>query len=99
MGILGRVSTYFGTVESQGRGTLHLHMLIWLKNTPSADQLPTLLKSEDFRERMCSYIRANLRAYVLGLESSESVKEIPREDEITYNRPPNPDLPDYEEQL
>ena len=34
MGVLGEVSAYFGTVESQGRGTLHLHLLIWLKNTP-----------------------------------------------------------------
>ena len=28
MGVLGYVTAYFGTVESQGRGTLHLHLLI-----------------------------------------------------------------------
>jgi hypothetical protein len=28
--VLGPVKAYFGTVESQGRGSLHLHMLIWL---------------------------------------------------------------------
>ncbi|CAF4393037.1 unnamed protein product [Rotaria sp. Silwood2] len=29
-GVLGPVKAYFGTVESQGRGSLHLHLLIWL---------------------------------------------------------------------
>ncbi|KIK22654.1 hypothetical protein PISMIDRAFT_651606, partial [Pisolithus microcarpus 441] len=33
-GILGFVSGYFGVVESQGRGSLHLHMLLWLNDAP-----------------------------------------------------------------
>lgn len=39
IGILGGISAYFGMVECQGRGTLHLHLLIWLKNTPSPDRI------------------------------------------------------------
>lgn len=31
-GIFGKVSAYYGTVEQQGRLTLHLHMLIWVAN-------------------------------------------------------------------
>jgi hypothetical protein len=34
-GIFGDVRGYFGIVESQGRGTLHMHMLIWLANSPN----------------------------------------------------------------
>ena len=30
-GLFGPVSTYFGTVETNGRGMLHLHCLVWLK--------------------------------------------------------------------
>jgi len=30
IGILGQVSNYFGVVETNGRGMLHLHCLIWL---------------------------------------------------------------------
>jgi hypothetical protein len=30
MGIFGEVSTYFGAVETNGRGMLHLHCLVWL---------------------------------------------------------------------
>ncbi|CAF4428723.1 unnamed protein product, partial [Adineta steineri] len=29
-GVLGKIKAYFGTNESQGRGSLHLHMVIWL---------------------------------------------------------------------
>jgi hypothetical protein len=29
-GVLGPTKAYFGTVESQGRGSLHLHILLWL---------------------------------------------------------------------
>ncbi|KAH1907588.1 hypothetical protein KXW47_001287, partial [Aspergillus fumigatus] len=28
-GVLGDISNYFGVVESNGRGTLHLHALLW----------------------------------------------------------------------
>lgn len=99
MGILGRVAAYFGTVESQGRGTLHLHLLIWLKHAPTSDEISELLKSEEFRARIIVYIRANLRAYLPGLESVESVKQIPCHQEIAYNRPPNPDLLEYDNEL
>jgi hypothetical protein len=29
-GILGVVKAYYGTVEAQGRGSLHCHMMIWV---------------------------------------------------------------------
>jgi hypothetical protein len=99
MGILGRVSSYFGTVESQGRGSLHLHLLVWLCHTPTSDELAELFKSEEFRGRVQAYIKANLRAYLPGLESLESVKAIPVEGDIAYSRPPNPNNPNYHEEL
>jgi Helitron helicase-like domain at N-terminus len=98
-GVLGRVSAYFGTVESQGRGTLHLHLLVWLEATPTSDELLTLLKSEEFRARIIAYIQANIRSYLPGLESAESIRSVPRETEIGYNRPPEPDVDGYEQNL
>ena len=29
-GIFGKVTSYIGTVEAQGRRTLHLHIVVWL---------------------------------------------------------------------
>lgn len=99
MGILGYVSAYFGTVESQGRGTLHLHLLIWLKHAPSFDEIRELLQSEEFRARIVAYIQANLRAYLPGLESAESVKRIHQDKGIAFNRPPKPDAPNYDQNM
>ena len=31
-GVLGHTKAYFGTVENQDRGSLHLHLLIWLNH-------------------------------------------------------------------
>jgi hypothetical protein len=99
IGILGEVNAYFATVECQGRGTLHLHLLGWLKHAPTPDEMTSLLHTEDFRQRLKIYIDRNIRAYVPGLESAESVEEIPLEKEISYNLPIDPDLPDYEVRL
>jgi hypothetical protein len=41
--IFGYVNGYFGVVEAQGRGSLHIHLLIWLKNSPNADEMMELL--------------------------------------------------------
>ncbi|OCH89790.1 hypothetical protein OBBRIDRAFT_813030 [Obba rivulosa] len=51
-GILSRVLAYFGTVESQNRGSLHLHLLLWLIGAPMT-----------FRACIVAYIQANLRAH------------------------------------
>ena len=99
MGVFGRVAAYFGTVESQGRGTLHLHLLVWLKHVPSPEEITTLLKTEAFRNRVVAYIRANFRAYVPGLESAESITQLPHNNEVSYSRPPNPDCEDYNQEL
>lgn len=99
MGILGRVAAYFSTVESQGRATLHLHLLLYLMHAPSPDEMLELLKTEAFRERIVAYIRANLRAYLPGLESAESIKTIPRQKDIAYNRPPDPDAANYDDRI
>jgi Helitron helicase-like domain at N-terminus len=31
MGVLGDISNHYGVVESNGRGMLHLHALVWTK--------------------------------------------------------------------
>ncbi|KAJ7446255.1 ATP-dependent DNA helicase PIF1 [Mycena galericulata] len=47
VGIVGLVNGYIGTVEAQGRGTLHLHILFWLAGAPT----------EAFREKMLMFIK------------------------------------------
>ncbi|KIN95600.1 hypothetical protein M404DRAFT_100163, partial [Pisolithus tinctorius Marx 270] len=98
-GIFGFVKAYFGVVESQGCGSLHLHMLLWLKDSPPTDDIEQLLREESFRERVQSFIRANLRAYLPGLESTESMKRIPNDVDVAYCRPPKPQGVHYDEEV
>ncbi|PPQ75527.1 hypothetical protein CVT24_013233 [Panaeolus cyanescens] len=44
-GVYGDVTGYYGTVEQQGRLTLHLHLLLWIKGTPSPQEV---------RDKLCS---------------------------------------------
>ena len=99
MGVLGEVGTYFGVVECQGRGTLHFHCLLWLKNSPSAEDMERYLRMESFRQKIQQYIKANIRAYVPGMESEETVKAIPTRTDIAFSRPPNPDHPNYDHEV
>lgn len=96
MGILGEVRAYFGVVESQGRGTLHLHIFVWLKHAPSADEMLTLLGEPTFRDKVRDYIHRTFRAHLHGVRSEDDLASFPAEPEIAYSRPPNPDLPDYD---
>ncbi|KIN97657.1 hypothetical protein M404DRAFT_159992, partial [Pisolithus tinctorius Marx 270] len=35
IGLFGKCNSYYATVEAQGRGTLHCHMLLWVENHPN----------------------------------------------------------------
>lgn len=98
MGVLGFVEAYFGVVEAQGRGTLHLHMIVWLKDAPTAEEMDQLLKDEAFREKVKAFIRLNIRAHIDGLGSKEEVDATPRQRGVGFCRPPDPDGVDFEVQ-
>ena len=55
-GVLGPTKAYFGTVESQGRGSLHLHMLIWLDHDLTPSQLKASVQNEKFRDDLLKYL-------------------------------------------
>jgi hypothetical protein len=59
-GIFGKTSAYYGTVEQQGRLTLHLHMVIWLKNALSPQDIRDQImdRSSDFQQKMVGYIES-----------------------------------------
>ena len=37
-GVFGKTAAYYGTVEQQGRLTLHLHLLLWIEGSLSPDE-------------------------------------------------------------
>lgn len=55
-GILGPIKAYFGTVENQGRGSLHLHILLWLDHDLTPSQLRESVQNEGFRKGLLDYL-------------------------------------------
>jgi len=94
-GIFGKVASYIGTVEAQGRGTLHLHIIIWLCGSLTSQKMQKALKTEAFRTKIQQYIATNIRADLDGADEA-SVNRMPRECGLSYSRPCNPREPDYE---
>ena len=59
-GLFGRTFAYYGTVEQQARLTLHLHLLLWIENSPTPEEIRrrVLDPQSEFRTRMISYLEA-----------------------------------------
>ncbi|KAH6904030.1 hypothetical protein BKA70DRAFT_1038873, partial [Coprinopsis sp. MPI-PUGE-AT-0042] len=70
-GLYGKCTAYFGTVEAQGRGSLHCHMLIWLEGHPSPTDLRSLLQSSEiYKDHLIPWIEFVMQGDYAGCESS-----------------------------
>ena len=94
-GILGVIEGYIGSVEAQGRGTLHLHTLLWLHGSVPSEQMKQLLLTDEFRSRVKSFIASNIRADLRHSPGS-SILSIPRESCVAFSRPVDPRVTPYE---
>lgn len=55
-GVLGPIDSYFGPVESQGRGSLHTHFLLWLSHKLKPKQLLEEICDPEFRKNLINYL-------------------------------------------
>ena len=59
VGILGQVTNHFGVVETNGRGMLHLHALVWLTGNLGFGTLRArVLRDKSFASRMIRYLES-----------------------------------------
>ncbi|CAF1331175.1 unnamed protein product [Adineta steineri] len=63
-GVLGPIKAYFGTVESQGRGSLHLHLLIWLDHDMKPADIKEQVQNSTFREKLKVYLEDIIKEYL-----------------------------------
>jgi hypothetical protein len=59
-GLYGKTSGYYGTIEQQGRLTLHLHLLLWIAGALSPQEIRDRLVSKDsiFQQDLISYLES-----------------------------------------
>ena len=57
-GLYGETSAYYGTVEQQGRLTLHIHLLLWIKGCLTPDEIRDRIidPTSDFQKQLVKYL-------------------------------------------
>lgn len=59
LGILGNVAGHYGVVETNGRGMLHLHSLIWLSGNFTFDNIRArVLNDSEFKQRLIFFLES-----------------------------------------
>lgn len=82
-GLFGTCTSYYGTVEAQGKGTLHLHLLIWLEGNLNPQALRDRMAVDtEFSRRMIQWLEANILTAAPGINSV-----------VQLDRPYKPALP------
>lgn len=75
-GLFGRCTGYYGTVEAQGKGTLHCHFLVWLDGHLSPQVLrEKMMSDDDFKRQLFAYLEGIIKT------------ELPGTTEPTYEQP------------
>jgi hypothetical protein len=95
IGPLGRVAAYYGTVETQGRGSLHLHMLFWIHGALSPDDLVSKCSTDaKFNQDVLNYLSQVIKEqYPSGTLPSDLPGDKPV---CCSQRPPDPADPEFE---
>ena len=59
-GIYGDTSAYYGTVEQQGRLTLHIHMLLWIRGALTPQEIRERIMDPDseFQRKIVEYLES-----------------------------------------
>jgi hypothetical protein len=100
IGLYGDANAYYGTVEQQGRLTLHLHMLIWLKGnlTPQEMRERILDSNSEWKMHIISWLEScHMGEFLTGTQNDvlESVTKISKQESYkdpteTLPQPPPP---------
>ena len=67
-GLYGETDAYYGTVEQQGRLTLHLHLLLWIKGALSPQEIRDRIMdpSSDFQKCIVEYLESVHKGELYG---------------------------------
>jgi len=86
-GLYGNTNAYYGTVEQQGRLTLHMQMLIWLKGVLSPQEIRDRIMdpTSDFQQKIVEYLESvHIGEFMTGTQ-----EEVKHHIEIKKTQNPN----------
>ncbi len=79
-GLYGKTSAYYGTVEQQGRLTLHMHMLLWIDGALSPQDIrDRIMKSDSkLQSELVKYLEScHMGEFMTGNMSENCCKDTP----------------------
>ena len=89
-GFYGHTSGYYGTVEQQGRLTLHLHMLLWIAGNMNPEDLRAriLEESSAWRQKLISWLdRCHSGDFLSGTHTEVSSRSEQSKEDRDYLDP------------
>ncbi|KAJ7359403.1 hypothetical protein DFH08DRAFT_769331 [Mycena albidolilacea] len=97
-GVFGRVKHYYGVFEAQNRGSLHLHILIWLEGALSPKHLQEkVMADECFKKQLFSWMESvfkhDLPSNTRPIDDSASKAE---KKKCLIDCPPHPDAINFD---
>ena len=98
-GVFGPTNAYYGTVEQQGRVTLHLHLLLWIKAAFSPQEIRDKIMdpNSDFQQKIVEYLESvHVGEFLTGTkEEVEKKLKAEKEKNKDYQDPTQtlPELP------
>ena len=108
-GFYGPTSGYYGTVEQQGRLTLHLHLLLWIKGCLNPEDMRKKILGEDstWRKKVLDWLeRCHMGDFINGTHEDVLKRIGELKEEVNYVDPtmtlpvPPPDpCPNHVDQL
>ena len=84
--VFGNIKAHYGVVECQGRGTLHMHMLVWVSGYTTVTKLHEQLSDSAFKESFICYLDNIISACVPSV--SDDVKPVQFQDAADASLPP-----------
>ncbi|KAK7689273.1 hypothetical protein QCA50_007964 [Cerrena zonata] len=93
-GLLGPTAGYYGTVETQGRLTLHLHRLLWMKCSLTPQQIrDRVLQSPEFQQEMIEWLESCCTGELFSGPLKEVLGDLPSSS-IASDSDPTMSLPE-----
>ena len=95
-GLYGETSGYYGTVEQQGRLTLHLHMLLWIRGCLTPDEIRSKIldPNSDFRSKLVEYLESAHAGDFLFKDMTEVEEDVLAAEQDPSYRNPTETLPE-----
>jgi len=95
-GYFGRTKAYYGTVEQQGRLSLHLHMLIWIEGALSPEETKKRIMdpTSEFRKSFVSYLEEHHQGSFMNSNHEDVLRKVEEARAREGYRDPTTTLPE-----